>query len=79
MLLDLGLSKISLATALLGFNVGVELGQVAIVLMFMPLAFLLRGTTFYRLVVFRFGSAAVGAIGVLWTVERLFNVRIIGV
>jgi hypothetical protein len=78
-LLDLGLTKIALATALLGFNVGVELGQVAIVLTFMPLAFLFRDTTFYRLVVFRFGSAAVGVIGVLWTVERLFNLRIIGV
>ncbi len=78
-LLDLGLSHMSLAVSLLGFNVGVELGQLAIVLTFLPLAFLVRDTVFYRDLVFRFGSVAVGVIGGLWTVERAFNVRILGV
>jgi hypothetical protein len=78
-LLDLGLTSSSLALSLLGFNVGVELGQVAIVLAFLPLAFLVRDTAFYRRTVFGFGSVAVGVVGGLWTVERLLNVRILGV
>jgi hypothetical protein len=78
-LLDLGLSNMSLATSLLGFNVGVELGQLAIVLAFLPLAFLMRETLLYRYVVFRCGSVLVGVVGALWMVERVFNVRILGV
>ncbi len=39
-LLDLGLSSGSLAMSLLGFNIGVELGQLAIVLVLLPLAFM---------------------------------------
>lgn len=42
MRLDLGLSQFTLGVALLGFNVGVELGQMEIVLVFLPLAFSLR-------------------------------------
>lgn len=78
-LLDLGLSNSTLAVSLLGFNVGVELGQMTIVLAFLPLAFLLRETLFYRYVVFRFGSVAVGVMGAFWMVERMFNVRLVGV
>jgi hypothetical protein len=37
--------------ALGGFNVGVELGQLAIVGVFFPIAWLLRHTLFYRWVV----------------------------
>jgi hypothetical protein len=78
-LVDLGLSKETLAVALLGFNVGVELGQIAIVLAFLPLAFLLRDTAFYRRVVFGLGSVLVAIVGGIWLVERLGNVKIIGI
>jgi hypothetical protein len=78
-LLDLGLRHASLGLALLGFNVGVELGQLAIVLVFLPLAFLARSTVFYRALVFRFGSVLIGVIGAMWMVERVFNLRIMGV
>jgi hypothetical protein len=78
-LLDLGLSNTSLGLALLGFNVGVELGQLAIVLVLLPLAFLARSTVFYRALVFRFGSVLIGVIGAVWMVERMFNLRIMGV
>jgi hypothetical protein len=77
-LLDLGLSSLTLGVALLGFNVGVELGQIAIVLVFLPLAFLLRETAFYRWVVFRFGSVLVAIVGGIWLVERVFEVTIFG-
>jgi len=78
-LIDLGLSSATLAVALFGFNVGVELGQIAIVLVFLPFAFMLRRTVFYRWVVLRLGSVLVATVGGLWMIERIFDVKIIGV
>ncbi len=77
-LLDLGLSSVTLTVALLGFNIGVELGQIAIVLAFVPVAYILRGTLFYRWVVFRIGSLLVAIIAMIWMYERIFNKEIIG-
>jgi hypothetical protein len=77
-LIDLGLSKSTLAVALLGFNIGVELGQMAIVLIFFPLAYLLRGTRFYRHVLFQLGSLVIAGIAALWMYERVFNAEILG-
>ena len=45
-LVDLGLPREALALALVGFNLGVEVGQLAIVAVFLPLAFALRRTAF---------------------------------
>lgn len=70
-LLDLALPAQQLALALGGFNVGVELGQLAIVLVFLPVAWLLRHTAFYRWVVVAGGSIAIAVIGSVWLVERL--------
>jgi hypothetical protein len=72
------LTHVTLAVSLLGFNVGVELGQLAIVLVFLPFAFMLRGTLFYRWAVFRMGSVLVAIIAGIWMVERVFNTEIIG-
>jgi hypothetical protein len=69
-LLDLGLPAGTLVPALLGFNLGVELGQAAIVAAFLPLAFLVRRTVAYRVVLYA-GSAAIVAIALRWSVERL--------
>jgi hypothetical protein len=69
-LLDLGLPASALAAALGGFNVGVELGQLAIVLVFFPLAWLLRNTAFYRWVVVTGGSLTIAVLGLVWTLER---------
>jgi hypothetical protein len=76
-LVDLGLSNATLAVALLGFNVGVELGQMAIVLVFFPLAYLLRETLLYQWVLFRAGSLLIAVIATLWMYERLFNSTIL--
>jgi hypothetical protein len=76
-LIDLGLSDVTLAVSLLGFNVGVELGQMAIVLAFFPLAFLLRDTYLYQRLVFRYGSLLVAVIAGLWMYERVFNTTIL--
>lgn len=70
-LLDLGLPASALLAALGGFNVGVELGQLAIVCVFLPLAWALRDTRFYRWVVVVGGSLAVVVLGLFWTIDRL--------
>jgi hypothetical protein len=70
-LLDLGLPASALLAALGGFNIGVELGQLAIVGVFLPVAWLLRHTWFYRWVVVAGGSVAIVVLGVFWTLERM--------
>ena len=73
---DLGLQRGTLALALVGFNVGVELGQLAIVAVFLPVAFSLRGSGFYRVVILRFGSAAAMLIAAGWMVDRVFGLKL---
>lgn len=70
-LLDLGLPAQALAAALGGFNVGVELGQLAIVVVFLSLAWPLRHSAFYRWCVVVGGSLAIAVVGTIWTWERL--------
>ncbi|MCG2593410.1 HupE/UreJ family protein [Ramlibacter sp. XY19] len=72
-LADLGLPQGALALALVGFNLGVEIGQLAIVAAFLPAAYLLRGTAFYRIGVLRVGSLAVAVLASWWLIERMFN------
>ena len=67
----MGLSSAMLAVALFGFNFGVELGQFAIVLVFLPIAFLLRDTKFYRTVIFFYGSILIAIIAAIWVFERV--------
>ena len=74
---DLGLPTGSLALSLCGFNVGVELGQLAIVAAFLPVAFALRATWSYRYVVLGGGSLAIAAIAGVWLVERAFELKLL--
>jgi len=73
---DLGLPTGSLALSLFGFNVGVEAGQLAIVAVFLPLAFALRSTWAYRRVMFAGGSVAIAAVATVWLVERAFDLAL---
>ncbi|HMS26861.1 MAG TPA: HupE/UreJ family protein [Burkholderiaceae bacterium] len=72
-LADLGLPSHALVTALIGFNVGVELGQLAIVAAFLPLAFWLRHTKFYQVGVFIWGSVLIALMALYWFVQRAFD------
>jgi HupE/UreJ protein len=76
-LADLGLPQQELALSLLGFNVGVELGQLAIVAGFLPVAYLLRATPFYRLVVLRTGSLAIVVLASVWLAERGLDLKLL--
>jgi hypothetical protein len=73
---DLGLPSGSLALSLFGFNLGVEAGQLAIVLLFLPLAFALRSTWLYRRLMFAGGSFAIAAVAAMWLVERALGVGV---
>ena len=72
-LADLGLPQNALVLALVGFNVGVELGQLTIVAVFLPVAFLLRHTWFYRVGVLTGGSLLVAILASWWLAQRLFD------
>ena len=70
---ELGLPKTSFFESLIAFNVGVELGQVAVIL----LAWVLVGRWFahkpwYRRRVLIPASVAIGLVAAYWTVERTF-------
>lgn len=75
-LADLGLPQGALVLALLGFNIGVEIGQLAIVAAFLPLAYLLRAWQFYPRGGIQLGSALVVAVASVWLLERALNVAL---
>ena len=72
-LADLGLPQGALVLALVGFNLGVEVGQLAIVAVFLPVAFALRRTRFYQVGVLKIGSLIVAALATWWFAQRAFN------
>jgi len=76
-LTDLGLPSSALLVALFGFNLGVEVGQLAIVAVFLPLAWGLRSTAFYRRGVMTVGSLMIAALALVWLTERLFDVQLL--
>ncbi len=70
---ELGLAPGRLAVPLVGFNVGVETGQLAIVACFLPLAYVLRASWFYDRVILKFGSALIMLLAAFWMFQRLFG------
>jgi hypothetical protein len=76
------LSELNLPTgefvrALLEFNIGLELGQLMIVVGATALLFVLRQWPRYRPLVIRGGSCAAIVVGMLWLIERSANVSIL--
>lgn len=76
-LADLGLPRDALLVSLVGFNFGVEAGQLALVCLFLPAAFLARRHWVYRRLVFAGGSAAIALVAAAWMLERVFDVQIL--
>lgn len=67
---ELGLPDDARLLALLAFNLGVEAGQMAIVAAFLPLAWWLRRSAFYRCGVLVAGSLAAALIAAWWLLQR---------
>jgi hypothetical protein len=72
-LTELGLPTNALAIALVSFNLGVEIGQLAIVCAVLPLAHLCRHSWLYPRVVLGAGSLCIVAIAFVWLIERSFD------
>ena len=75
MLTDLGLPQGALILALVGFNLGVEGGQLAIVAAFLPVAFALRTSWFYRRLILIGGSVVIAILAAIWFIERAFDMK----
>lgn len=69
----LGLPRKDFATALLGFNAGVELGQIGVVLLAFGTLGLLSGWEGYRRWVVRPTSAAIAAVALWWMGQRILS------
>jgi hypothetical protein len=69
-LVDAGLPTAALARVLVGFNAGVELGQLAVVVAVLPIISRVR---VWRPALLELGSAAVAGLGVFWFVTRAFG------
>jgi hypothetical protein len=72
-LADLGLPTNALVLALIGFNGGVEVGQLCIVAVFLPVAYSIRATQFYRVGVLKGGSVLVALMASWWLAQRMFD------
>ncbi len=62
-----------LVSVVLNFNIGVELGQVAIVAVAFPLLYLMRRSPWFTRGVLGGGSLVVGVVALFWFVERAFG------
>lgn len=75
-LAELDLPTTAFVAALLQFNVGLELGQLLIVVGVTGLLFLMRERRHYAAWCIRGGSLAAMALGALWLIERTANVSL---
>ena len=69
-LADMGLPPGARVISLVAFNLGVEAGQLAVVMTVMPLAYAIRASAFYRQTVMQWGSSAIAALALVWLVQR---------
>ena len=69
-LADMGLPQGARVISLLAFNVGIETGQMAVVLTVMPIIYAMRAGVFYRRAIMPWGSAAIAALALVWLVQR---------
>ncbi len=67
---DLGVNGKYLLVNLVGFNVGVELGQFVIVAIFFPFAYLARHSWYYQRLTLNFGSLIIAVIASFWLLDR---------
>jgi hypothetical protein len=71
-LADMGLPHGARLISLLSFNLGIETGQLAVVLTVMPIVYAMRRGVVYRRAVMPWGSALIAALALMWFVQRAF-------
>ena len=73
-LTELGLPRNEFVTALIAFNVGVELGQLAVIaIAFLAVGLWFRNKPWYRSRIVVPGSLGIALIGAYWTIERVLG------
>lgn len=72
-LTELGLPRERYVTALVSFNVGVELGQIAVIVLAAVVTVWFRERSWYRSRVVIPASLAIATVGLYWAVERTFG------
>ena len=77
-LADLPISTAHMVLSLLGFNLGVELGQLVIVTLAVPLLYTLRNLRIYAELSMPVGATTLIAISIYWFVERAFEIDLPG-
>ena len=75
-LADLNLPNSSLLLSLLGFNMGVEIGQIVLVSILIPLAYLARNTRAYSRIALQTGSGLIAAVSLGWLLERSLKLQL---
>lgn len=68
-----GLGGDYMVLSLLGFNVGVELGQLLIICMIFPVLYVIRKLKLYPAII-KYGSILLIFISIYWFIERVFDV-----
>jgi len=76
-LADLQLPPSALALSLFGFNVGVEIGQLVLVLLLVPLVYWVRDTRAYPRLGVICASAVIALLSSGWLIERSLDVRLL--
>jgi hydrogenase/urease accessory protein HupE len=67
----------TLITSLFGFNIGVEFGQLLIVVIILPVLYFLYSKKYYQRLLIPVMSVFIATIGLLWFIERTLNITII--
>lgn len=75
-LADLNLPNSSLVLSLLGFNIGVEIGQLILLALVIPLAYLTRSSAAYPRLALQTGSVVIAAVSFGWLLERSLNLQL---
>lgn len=70
---DLPFRAVELWKVVIGFNIGVELGQMAIVAVVFPILFLVRKQNFYRPFILTGCSSLLGLVALYWFIQRAFD------
>jgi hypothetical protein len=74
---DLIISPKSLVVDLLAFNLGVEIGQIAIVALVVPILFAIRNKRIYIPWVLKSGSALIAVLAIVWLAERSLDMQLL--
>ena len=75
-LAQLGVTRQHTFLSLFGFNLGVEIGQLAIIAVIFPLLYLIRKQWFYSRYILQGGGGILVVVSLYWLIERAFDVNL---